>query len=109
MEYKNTPGPWVSQELPGGHNWLIRDEKSLKIIAEIGDTRSSIDKGFIPGNEILANTALICSAPELLEALQGMVKLWDNLSRFLPPVANEVSYLTARNAINKAINIQDNG
>ena len=67
MENKHTAGQWA-----------IRD---LEIIGPIGSNKSicEITGNFMDESEAEANAKLIAAAPLLLEALQGMVKLYEEV------------------------------
>lgn len=74
METKHTPGPWnanwtrISGQAIGFH---IADSKhgSLRPICEAYD-----NTGAMSADEIEANARLIAAAPELLEALRGLLQ-----------------------------------
>lgn len=69
MEY--TKGPWKL------------DRRSENLVGEDGKRVGIYGSGLtmcgLPDPESVANTRLIAAAPELLEALKGMVEEWDEL------------------------------
>ena len=86
-QFKGTPGPWhVSNE----NTLVIRDDEWLIPVATAG---------YVTNEEELATAYLIAAAPELLEALQGMLEscVWDVYGRPSPESRN-----AAEAAINKA-------
>lgn len=106
MEEKRfTPGPWFVQddEWTDGDTANItsdfRSDNSIVPVAQIsgGGSGSGFDSGF--SLEQNANAKLIAAAPELLEALQGLLALYesDEGCRHL------AEYTKARAAIAKAL------
>ena len=70
---KHTPGPWVLRDV------MITPANLPKVeIAEIGVDDDFDDDGNLIGSS-LADGLLIASAPELLEALQHVVRWFDQL------------------------------
>lgn len=75
----HTPGPWALQEGPSDEALHIYSKnKGFKITSNPGP--SNIDPNKISGNRYVyaeerrANAKLIASAPDLLEALEGLLK-----------------------------------
>lgn len=74
METKHTPGPWFVQDDHGRR--YIETSGNDDTIAEIHRRRS---KGSVYScTEAGANASLIASAPELLEALQGLLAAYED-------------------------------
>ncbi|WP_434695202.1 hypothetical protein J3P89_18305 [Pseudomonas sp. Z1-14] len=96
METKHTPGPWYVQDDHGRR--YIETEGNDDTIAEIHRRRS---KGSVYScAEAGANASLIATAPDLLEALQGLLTAYedpDNTGSTYDEVVQ-----TARAAIAKA-------
>lgn len=103
---KHSPGPWTLQTVETGHNgykgwdiFAIRSRHANLCLAVVGE----MDRATHAHNA--ANAALMCSAPELLEALERLVYL---AGPILAPVdgvnltAGEQAINTARQAIAKA-------
>jgi hypothetical protein len=79
---KHTPAPWKHEELFDG-------DESLGITIKAG--RDEIAHISSIGHQDFANAALIAAAPELLTALQAMVKLVTRTAMVdLPEVAQAV-------------------
>lgn len=89
MEFKHTPAPWVSAEFLDGFN--IKDEKHGRHIA------------FTPKKN---NAHLIAAAPELLEALQRLLKYHDDFYGIEPDEDPEHPLAIAESAIAKALGQQ---
>ena len=92
MEAKHTPGPWYP--LPGRHNISIRyktGDKDLPMI-NVASVRGQYSDG-CPYGTSEGNARLILAAPELLEALQAVVRVADRAT---------VEFDMARAAIAKA-------
>lgn len=67
---KHTPGPWVAC---GYGDYSDYEGKCRVVLGEGGDIRTAVVLGFdTPENE--ADARLIAAAPDLLEALQTIVK-----------------------------------
>lgn len=93
---KHTKGPWRVDAL--GHVAKTYEDKTNSYsmdIAIVADTPSSL------GKPDLANARLIAAAPELLEALEDIVKFYsDNIK--IMPVAFQTFADLAEQTINKA-------
>jgi hypothetical protein len=95
---KHTPGPWVV---------IPRGESSGKSVATIEPKPESMETtnywtvADVNGlrAEWEANLRLIAAAPELLEALQGVVAFWDSIT--MEDSVNDL-HIKARAAIVKA-------
>jgi hypothetical protein len=68
MDTKHTPGPWKAVELIG----------PLYIVRK--DDQSELQRCTIAGAVRLADARLIAAAPELLDALKGMVNLAEKMN-----------------------------
>ena len=70
---KPTPGPWIVGDRYSSRAWTVDvlpiRGKSSKLIAEIP---------YPDQPEHIANIAIICAAPDLLEALKDMIRYLDN-------------------------------
>jgi len=84
MKNKHTPQPWRSNDF------------SSSVYGYIFGDKQAICRVFLDGDECEANARLIAAAPELLEALQG-VMYWDN---------GKPEWDDARAAIAKAVGIK---
>lgn len=93
--FKGTPGPYKAEpvDMFGDYN-IVRancEDEVLAIAAVVSNMR--------PSGEVAANAALVAAAPDLLEALQGLVN-----AVFNDDVAATVSALVeARAAIRRAL------
>jgi len=107
-DQKFTKGPWeikhsesknafnIVGTIPGGKYKIARlpyesEERYSKMINDIFK------------NESEANANLISASPELLEALQGMILVWDNLSATFPLLIDEKAYIQAKEVVSKAL------
>jgi hypothetical protein len=89
MSAQHTPGPWAV-ETPMGESapWIVQDGKQAyewEPIATLGDcTEDDLPKRSKAQKTIEANARLIAAAPELLEALEDLLRiaaLWEILDR----------------------------
>lgn len=96
---KHTPGPWYHDFASGMKNgnavlleyFVRRDGDDIAIAADIADP--------VTGSPSEANARLIAAAPDLLEALQGLLRGIANG----PDEANAAMLVAkARDAVNKA-------
>ena len=87
MEKKHTPGPWKTQTHISLDRLEIRDADGRRIAVCAMDYPMSVKTHD-------ANASLIAAAPELLEALIGVVKVADRATK---------EFDKARAAISKAI------
>lgn len=98
-EFKGTPGPWLATYDRGYSNWIIDviDDKEQLVAYAIPDSKIESE----------ANARLIATAPELLEALQEIIRQHDldTESTLLPPIPNRwmEAISKAEKAINKAL------
>ena len=69
--YKHTPGPWTAQP-------VVDEEDELRVLSADGSYVCSIDLDGTFEDDILAqiyaDADMIAAAPELLDALKGMVR-----------------------------------
>lgn len=107
-EQKHTPGPWSLVETP--------DEKMISSWhVQIGEDRVSVFpytrqysecrqySGLVTDHQKMADARLIASAPELLEALEGMIQVYGGGTQWDPPTSTELQlHDMARAAIAKA-------
>lgn len=95
MQTKHTKAPWILAGYAGQHDEAgaaIKDDKGNFIT-----TTSSVRNN--NWQEYFANAKLITAAPELLEALQDMVKMYEKVQ---PAGGYQGYYETAIYAIKKA-------
>lgn len=100
-EFKGTPAPWEVIE----HNWsdtsIMAGDRtvcSISIYHEgTEETQEQLE------DEVSANAKLIASAPDLLEALQHLIKEWDKVTDVFPLMANEEAYIKAKQIVKKAL------
>lgn len=99
MSTQHTPGPWAVGKFNPSH--VYQKGKNVTI------ARCEADICYT--EEDKANARLIAAAPELLEALEGLVSL-ENEIRRIASFSHETSmkYLNARAAIEKATTNPDN-
>jgi len=91
MEKKHTPGPWIVNE---------NKEGSYDIDNNVGCDYVGIAYG-------KEDAALISAAPDLLEACRDMLAAFDSAPQcWLPTVEQQVVEEQMKNAIAKALNIQ---
>jgi len=83
MTAKHTPGPWKLRSIPG-HLFEISSEKDVVL---------RIRSGMMPS---FRDARLIAKAPELADALQGMVDWLTAALRELGPVTDETDGLWKR-------------
>lgn len=96
----HTPGPWALQSLGGGYRgyddwcpWCVRSPQNVHLATVGGVDRFESER-------IEANARLIAAAPELLEALEGIV---DNEMCSCPAECDDQCWHSiARRAIAKA-------
>lgn len=100
MEPKHTPGPWTSSTPEGFEGFVYIDGQETKsgFVAVVYNTRDE---------ERLANVRLLKTAPELLEALKGLLEHYVSLvesgdAGFWNP-EKEAEVKASRSAIAKAI------
>jgi len=94
MEHKNTPGLWEAECRSG--DWVVISARDKKAVAWPNRPR---------GNEVEANMRLIAAAPDLLEALKGMIEVYGGKYDIdcLPKHSTELELIgLARAAIAKA-------
>jgi len=87
MEKKHTPGPWSADECRSG--FAVYAYKSGDVVVRTED-----EEGRYGAIDNEANARLIAAAPELLEALIGVVKVADRATQ---------EFDKARAAISRAI------
>lgn len=88
MKFKGTPGPWHISFHGSDNCWVVDSERN-KAIARV--TKYNND-----GPAQKANFQLLAAAPELLEALQAVVRIADRKTD---------EFDMARAAINKALGL----
>ena len=96
LEFKGTKGSWSIEEKGAS----ILDNTGKSLVCWYGVATSTFWKD---EEELKANSKLLAAAPELIEALQEMVKMWEALSVSLPPIKDEEAYLKSLKAIEKAL------
>lgn len=105
MNTKHTPGPW--HYFHGGNEWAIsRDEDGKENIARVHiniNGISSFDPRHIESiGESEENARLIAAAPELLEALQRLIKECEWQAEIGNMNGERIEFSAARAAIAKA-------
>ncbi len=95
-EFKGTKGEWFACCLEDKPHFLFANETETTICAFC--QKQDLGKD-LTLEEVVANAKLIAAAPELLEALQELLK-WTS---HFPPAMN-IEIEKANNAINKALN-----
>lgn len=76
METKHTPGPWKYGWETDAREWGIVTDRRGGIVANV-NTSTGPDATSAPAMRVMpceANARLIASAPELLEACEGLVE-----------------------------------
>jgi len=103
----HTPAPWLM--IDGNFVYSLNNDKTNRFDCAI--RRGYIKQGYLQEQyertsqeEIEANAALICAAPDLLAACELFIELFDNSDMRPEDESYEVAY-HVRNAINKAKNI----
>lgn len=92
---KHTPGPWKAVFRPVADKWDIRAHDGQLFLFE--------SYGFESSSEEKANAKLIASTPDLLEALQSLLKIADQYN--METSEDWAPYMEqAETAINKATN-----
>lgn len=113
QEFKGTPGPWVAVTKYVDEPLNVVDSDGFKVVSaeRVAILDGWDEKGFqhwgdegghreLPPAEYTANSHLIAAAPELLEALQESMKIWESS----PLDVSEASILLdCRAAIAKAL------
>ncbi|ASU34360.1 hypothetical protein [Mucilaginibacter xinganensis] len=100
-DFKGTPGPWGVTHVVEGHKPGIdayqngKPTKTVILWATAEEWAGIINEG----SEQLANANLIAAAPELLDALQNLIK-WK-----VGTVNHYRAYNDAQSAINKALGL----
>lgn len=102
-EPKHTPGPWMIDRHADNGELVVRCHSDKKIVANCQtDFYSSGSRENLMA-EIQANARLIAAAPELLEALQNIVGIYNDSDRWTQGDEPEpVEIQAARAAIAKA-------
>jgi hypothetical protein len=79
MSTQHTPGPWIKNVVPtsAGSAITIQSADHRIAIIYVDGIRKGIDDELPRSIENRANARLIAAAPDLLEALQGFQKAWD--------------------------------
>jgi hypothetical protein len=79
MSTQHTPGPWFENVVPtsAGSAITIQSADHRIAIIYVDGIRKGIDDELPRSIENRANARLIAAAPDLLEALQGFQKAWD--------------------------------
>jgi hypothetical protein len=96
---KHTPAPWV---ISATNPYRINTSEE-QLLLPVAEAYHHVDGDNPTYDEAKANARLIAAAPELLEALEQMVLLWEAVSSTgRKPFLNAVGYLAAREAIEKA-------
>lgn len=99
-EFKGTKQKWV-----GGVDRVYMDHEHGGFKVELCQARSN--EGYISFEEMQANTNLIASAPELLEALQSLQAQFKEMildEGIDPDEGDTQAFNQANKAINKALN-----
>lgn len=106
MKIKHTPGPWNVVCIEGLSDWAflgVGSETSTKAICHIHFEATIEDAKVIIPDECKANAKLIAAAPELLEALQNLMKGVEALPSLTAIAGSlEKQYKQAEAAIKKA-------
>jgi len=116
--FKGTKGEWKERKMfdkpilvthekkEWYSNTISIHDKTDRIICDVNYQTNTKNQGWGHNDTIKkweANAKLIASAPELLEALQGLVSLYDSVNQSIlsGDIKNKVQ--KGRNAINKAL------
>ncbi len=67
MSTKHTPGPWQSDAAGESHEWVVLSSENQSICACMNGVGGK--------DRVQANARLIAAAPELLEALEDVLKI----------------------------------
>ena len=105
MSTRHTPGPWYITDGPQyGYNKLKRVDSASGKFGTVICERFSADGVDGLKEEVEANLRLIAAAPELLEALRGMVEdvRYHNAGIKSPAQYETENFLRAVDAITKA-------
>ncbi|VYT37735.1 hypothetical protein [Citrobacter amalonaticus] len=90
--FKGTPGPWVTSKTDRSIGPISRDDdQSYGMILPCAWVEFDVDEGIQQ-----ANASLIAAAPDLLEALQEIVKMLDD-------AGCEAATVKAHSVISKAL------
>ena len=77
-----TPGPWELCKLPPA-SWTYIQDQNHEVVASVGEWTSDGKLNKFHGNrgveEAKANAQLIAAAPDLLDALEGLIDFCDGL------------------------------
>ena len=90
-EFKGTPGPWCVHD--NGVFYDIQTHSGINI-GDICASQHTFDDSFHNGLVATANAHLIAAAPELLSALQSVIRVADR---------NTDEFIAARAAVAKAL------
>lgn len=95
LKFKGTPGPWEVADIDDGWKDCVsaRAARGDVIAVSHNEDRTTAE----------ANARLIAASPELLDALHGMIKVWEALSVTMPILLKEPLYDNAKCAIKKAL------
>lgn len=100
-KFKGTPGPWYVEEIVGIYTPIVHSGEGLgycpPVLAKVTTRYSSSEQA-------KCNANLIAAAPELLEALQRMTKLYESLMSDCGVQHKDLTD-SAQAAINKALGI----
>ncbi|HCF2412865.1 TPA: hypothetical protein NIA64_003513 [Pseudomonas aeruginosa] len=99
-KHKHTPGPWMIERYADG---LIQIVGNVRVVSDDEEYVTTVVEALNPDDE--ADAHLIAAAPELLEALQGMLEVYGGQYNddCLPKSSSELDLIQqARAAIAKA-------
>lgn len=104
-KFKGTPGPWVSVRMSrvcigvGKKHQAGYSQMIVNMILPETDEDYRRERP-----EIESNARLIAAAPEMLEALQELVEVWESgLAKSIPAMNQEPAYRKAKEVIKKAL------
>lgn len=95
MKFKGTPGPWIKGD---GAVYAKGGSDIAAVFDGISDDVLDMDMEIVK-----ANVKLITAAPELLDALIEMQRIWGELAAVYPSLKNEKITGVMDDAVTKAL------
>ena len=103
MNTDHTPGPWTHDKSEGSDWGWIRDKRGVMVaVCSIPEGEDLLRHRRNKTDPTECNARLIAAAPDLLEALKGMLFASEELAKVIKPLSSDPIIVSARAAISKA-------